>query len=134
MKILRFCPLLFSALLTLGCGDFNHRMAVESEHTIKDSAFLSISSAQVKPESEFEIIFAPSEQVEITEAHIVGASMYMGKIPLFFKKTQNGSHKAVGMVGVCSEKEMKWQIQIFYKDMTLQQQKTATLNFVATNV
>ncbi|MCT6700692.1 hypothetical protein [Rheinheimera sp. 4Y26] len=76
---------------------------------------------------QFQLIYAPgdmpvetplvlrlntgNEAVTAVRGHIVGKTMYMGKIPLQF--SLNGQHwQAELMLGACSEPKMQWQLTI----------------------
>lgn len=48
----------------------------------------------------------------VTEAEIVGKSMFMGRIPVFFKSADKDIYSARAMVPACTSAEMTWQLQI----------------------
>lgn len=130
---MRILTIIFTALILTSCGEFSRSQKAPSKEQHINSSELKINEQTVKPETEFEIVFTPRNKIEIIDAHIEGVNMYMGKIPLFFSQKDSSTYHAMGMVGVCSKREMVWQIQLRYRDVSSQREKTATLNFVVTN-
>lgn len=49
---------------------------------------------------------------QVTEAEIVGKSMFMGRIPVLFKSIDEGIYTARTMVSACTSAAMIWQLQI----------------------
>lgn len=49
---------------------------------------------------------------QVLEANIVGKSMFMGRIPVFFESAGKRGFTAKSMVGACTSKQMIWQLQI----------------------
>ncbi|WP_413701715.1 hypothetical protein ACLKMH_09210 [Psychromonas sp. KJ10-10] len=81
--------------------------------TEQGSFFLDIKNAPVQAEEwiDFELI-TPFENSEISKAQIVGKSMFMGRIPVFFSKSGAKNYTARGLVGACMTDEMVWELQI----------------------
>lgn len=48
----------------------------------------------------------------ITDAKIVGKSMFMGRIPVFFKGNEANEFIAKTLVGACTSDKMVWTLQI----------------------
>ena len=64
---------------------------------------------------ETELTFQLSGDVvkyDIKSAYIYGINMYMGKIPLFFNTNESGKFEAATMLGICSEREMRWGFKL----------------------
>lgn len=69
-------------------------------------------------ENEFNIIvksYSLNEDLEI-KGFLEGREMFMGKIPLFFKKSNEQSFITSTMLGSCSEEEMIWRMWLTVTD------------------
>jgi hypothetical protein len=84
-----------------------------------------LSESIVTPETPFNINLSLPEGLKVINAKLEGVTMYMGYIPVFFKSTK-GILQADTMVGVCSEKNMKWKLIIELED---QQAKTSQVTY-----
>lgn len=49
---------------------------------------------------------------QVVGANIVGKSMFMGRIPVFFESAGKRRFTAKSMVGACTSEQMIWQLQI----------------------
>ena len=84
-----------------------------------------LSESTVSPETPFNINLSLPDGLKVINAKLEGVTMYMGYIPVFFKST-NGILQADTMVGVCSEKNMKWKLIIDLED---QQTKNSQVTY-----
>lgn len=74
----------------------------------------------VNTEQEFKIIVASenvNKNIEI-KGYLEGKTMYMGKVPLFFKHHEPQQFSATTMLGSCSEAEMVWRMWLTISDKT----------------
>ncbi|WP_372769778.1 hypothetical protein [Pseudoalteromonas sp.] len=130
---MRLFLVIFAVIIISGCDDSNSKPSTKLSEQ-QSSSLLTIKDESVIPETEFSIVFTPNNEVEIIDAYIEGVDMYMGRIPLFFSRTNKQlQYIASGMVGVCSKNEMVWRIYLHYRKNGTQEGKIATLNFVVTN-
>jgi hypothetical protein len=74
---------------------------------------LDIKNTPIKAEEwiEFELS-TPLENSEVTKAKIVSKSMFMGRIPVRFKKSGTQIFSAKSLVGACTTEQMIWELQI----------------------
>lgn len=75
--------------------------------------YLSIKNLPIKPEEwiNFEL-HSLVKNMQVTSAKIISKSMFMGKIPVVFKKSEEQLFVAKGIVGACITDEMIWALQI----------------------
>jgi len=75
--------------------------------------FLAIKNTPIQAEEwiDFELT-TPLKNSEITKAQIVGKTMFMGKIPVRFKKLDEYLFTGKGIVGGCATDVMVWELQI----------------------
>jgi hypothetical protein len=66
---------------------------------------------QLKPETLLELAIDGMD-IKSVRGEIVGLDMSMGKIPLFFKQNSQQQFAAQFLLGVCSDPDMYWQVQI----------------------
>lgn len=78
-----------------------------------DKTEIWLSAPNISPETPFTINLKLPEGASINSAKLEGVTMYMGYIPLQFKKGANYWH-ADTMVGLCSEKVMTWKMTVSY--------------------
>jgi hypothetical protein len=66
---------------------------------------------KIKSETEFhvDVMYQGNIKLKAIKGYIEGKNMFMGKIPLFFKKVQDtDDYNAPLMLASCSENEMTW--------------------------
>ena len=79
----------------------------------KGAFWLSVQDPPIKAEQW--INFSLQSELKnwrIIEAKIVGKSMFMGRIPVFFKTEKEGGFSAKTLVGACTSDKMVWTLQI----------------------
>jgi hypothetical protein len=74
-----------------------------------------LSEHTITPETPFNINLSLPAGSKVVSAKLEGVTMYMGYIPIFFESS-NATIQANTMVGVCSEKNMKWKLVIDIQD------------------
>lgn len=74
-----------------------------------------LSEPLLSPETPFSVHVSLPDEVTIDSAKLVGVTMYMGFIPLQFTPFQD-HFIAHTMVGICSERNMTWQLQLGVND------------------
>ncbi|MDN3377325.1 MULTISPECIES: hypothetical protein [unclassified Pseudoalteromonas] len=67
------------------------------------------------PETAFKINLSIPEGSAIISAKLEGVTMYMGYIPVTFEAIDD-IYQATTMVGICSEKNMKWKLRLQLQD------------------
>jgi hypothetical protein len=74
---------------------------------------LDIKNLPVKAEQwiDFEL-HTPMQTVQISTAKIVGKSMFMGRIPVSFKRASKQRFTAKALVGACTTAQMIWSLEI----------------------
>jgi hypothetical protein len=77
---------------------------------------LNIKDLPIKAEEwiNFEL-HVPVQKMQVTEAKIVGKTMFMGKIPVTFKQTAKQLFTAKSLVGACTTAQMVWSLEIMVK-------------------
>jgi len=83
------------------------------EFTTPQGAFwLTVANPPIKAEQWIDFnLHSKLEEWRIIEAKIIGKSMFMGRIPVFFSPSENG-FAAKTLVAACTSKQMIWQLQI----------------------
>lgn len=86
-------------------------------HTSIGDFTLSVDGGAIIPEQWFHLnLTSESENWEVTQAKIVGKTMFMGKIPVKFLPPQKVADElqstAVSMLGVCTEDKMIWRLEV----------------------
>jgi len=81
--------------------------------TEQGTFFLSIKNLPIKPEEwiNFELQ-SPINYTQIKQANIISKSMFMGRIPVKFKRTAEKLFVAKSLVGACITDEMIWELQV----------------------
>jgi hypothetical protein len=74
-----------------------------------------LSSPKLSPETPFSIFVDLPTHLKITQSKLEGITMYMGFIPQQFEK-KKGVWQSDTMVGICSEKNMLWKLEIILKN------------------
>lgn len=136
---MRIFFVIFCIFLQTACDDkMSHKMPRKMSHNTNQKSLITdaklvINPLQVIPESEFDIVLSfasdNDRNVKVLSAFMQGESMYMGKIPVFFKASSTNQFVAKAMVGVCSVKEMIWKITVVYKFADSDIIYTKSLNF-----
>lgn len=85
----------------------NHNQPCRYDNGLK----VWLSDSTIAPESPFSVHVSLPDSLQIKQAKLVGVTMYMGFIPLQFEPFQD-HHVAHTMVGICSERNMTWQLQL----------------------
>lgn len=120
MKQFNYFGCVFSLLLLSGCNpqytsieeqtasaSCNNNQPCRYDNGIK----VWLSDPTIAPESPFSVHVSLPENLQIEQAKLVGVTMYMGFIPLQFKSFQD-HYMANTMVGICSEREMTWKLEL----------------------
>ena len=81
--------------------------------TEQGTFLLSINNTPIQPEQwiDFELTMANESSV-VSKAKIVGKTMFMGKIPVRFKRSGKQQFMGKGIVGACTVDEMIWELQV----------------------
>lgn len=74
-----------------------------------------LPDTDLTPETPFNINLSVANNEKIISARLEGVTMYMGYIPVAFSSLGN-IYQAQTMVGICSEKNMKWKLQLNLED------------------
>ena len=74
-----------------------------------------LSEPQLTPETPFDINLSLPANRKIQKARLEGVTMYMGYIPINFDLVGD-IYRASTMVGICSEKNMKWKMLLQLQD------------------
>jgi len=84
---------------------------------------LNVKDLPIKAEEwiNFELT-VPNEGVQISNAQIVGKSMFMGKVPVNFSQSDTYQFNAKAIVAACVHDEMVWILQISVDNGVEQQQ------------
>lgn len=90
-----------------------------------------LNSSSLSPETPFTIFSQLPSGLIITNAKLEGVSMYMGYIPLQFKK-HDTIWQSDTMVGICSEKNMLWQLIVTITDQATGVSDTLNYYFYVT--
>ncbi len=81
--------------------------------TKQGTFWLSVNNPPIKAEQWIDFnLQSELKTWRVKEAKIVGKSMFMGRIPVFFKPIDKGLFTAKTLLGACSTSEMIWQLQI----------------------
>ncbi|MEI6896855.1 MAG: hypothetical protein V5786_05105 [Psychromonas sp.] len=86
---------------------------------------LSIKNLPIKAEQwiDFELV-TPQKNIQISNAQIVGKSMFMGIIPVTFKPSSALQFISKAIVGSCAHAQMVWTLEIMVDDGTVDQKIT----------
>jgi len=81
--------------------------------TEQGTFFLDIKNLPIKAEQwiDFELR-TPTQTVLVNSAKIVGKSMFMGRIPVTFKRASEQRFSAKALVGACTTAQMIWSLEI----------------------
>lgn len=81
------------------------------------SFLLSIKNLPIQAEEwiDFELS-SPVEGLTVSSAKMIGKEMFMGRIPVKFKKSAPKLFTAKGITGACTTDEMIWELQLTVSD------------------
>ncbi|HEY5716216.1 MAG TPA: hypothetical protein VIS54_07355 [Psychromonas sp.] len=75
--------------------------------------WLSVDNPPIKAEQWINFRLKSNEKEwHVVDAKIVGKEMFMGRIPVTFRKIERGVYAAKTLVGACTNPKMIWQLQI----------------------
>jgi len=103
-----------------------------NQHCIYDTGVkVWLSDKNISPETPFSIYLDLPAHLKLDTAKIESITMYMGFIPQKF--TEQGSiYKSETMVGICSEKNMLWQLVLNLSNLQTGEPITHFYNFYVT--
>ena len=90
-----------------------------------------LSDKNITPETPFSIYLDLPDHLKIDNAKLESITMYMGFIPQKFTKEAT-IYKSDTMVGICSEKNMLWQLMLNLSNVQTGDQITHFYNFYVT--
>ena len=90
-----------------------------------------LSDKNITPETPFSIYLDLPGHLKIDNAKLESITMYMGFIPQKFTKEAT-IYKSDTMVGICSEKNMLWQLVLNLSNVQTGEQITHFYNFYVT--
>ncbi|WP_289108093.1 hypothetical protein [uncultured Pseudoalteromonas sp.] len=90
-----------------------------------------LSDKNITPETPFNIYLDLPAHLKIDNAKLESITMYMGFIPQKFTKEAT-IYKSDTMVGICSEKNMLWQLVLNLSNVQTGEQITHFYNFYVT--
>ena len=90
-----------------------------------------LSDKNITPETPFSIYLDLPAHLKIDNAKLESITMYMGFIPQKFTKEAT-IYKSDTMVGICSEKNMLWQLVLNLSNVQTGEQITHFYNFYVT--
>ena len=96
-----------------------------------NNAEVWLSNPAVSPELPFAINLKLPKDAKNLSAKLEGVTMYMGFIPQKFTKEAT-IYKSDTMVGICSEKNMLWQLVLNLSNVQTGEQITHFYNFYVT--
>ncbi|MEL0642069.1 hypothetical protein V6260_15760 [Pseudoalteromonas aliena] len=99
--------------------------------TFSNDVKVWLSEETLSPETPFTIFSDLPANIQIEDAKLKGITMYMGYIPQLFKKNNN-VWQSNTMVGICSEKNMLWNLELIVKNTTTSQIDTLNYYFYVT--
>ena len=99
--------------------------------TFSNDVKVWLSEKTLSPETPFTIFSDLPTNITIEDAKLKGITMYMGYIPQQFKK-RNGLWQSNTMVGICSEQNMLWNLELTVKDNTTSLIQTLNYSFYVT--
>ncbi len=105
------CLLLF-LLLVSGCrpvaNDNSQALLLQT-----DALSLTVSPAPIPVETPLRLVLESSLDIQAVSAEVRGLSMYMGRIPLHWRKldvTTGSRWQAEFLLGACTDPQMRWQL------------------------
>lgn len=76
---------------------------------------LTVSPGLIPVETPLRLTLASSEDIQAVIAEVSGVSMYMGRIPLHWRKldaTSGSRWQTEFLLGACTDPQMRWQLQL----------------------
>ncbi|WP_348689066.1 hypothetical protein [uncultured Pseudoalteromonas sp.] len=140
MHIYRLSLFLMLFLVLTGCDNANQKDQKALLKTNCDTNQRCIYNTGVKvwlsdkiisPETPFSIYLDLPAHLKIDNAKLESITMYMGFIPQKFTKEAT-IYKSDTMVGICSEKNMLWQLVLNLSNVQTGEQITHFYNFYVT--
>ena len=140
MHIYRLSLFLMLFFVLTGCDNANQKDQKELLKTNCDTNQRCIYNTGVKvwlsdknitPETPFSIYLDLPAHLKIDNAKLESITMYMGFIPQKFTKEAT-IYKSDTMVGICSEKNMLWQLVLNLSNVQTGEQITHFYNFYVT--
>ncbi|XQF93587.1 hypothetical protein ACOBV9_07330 [Pseudoalteromonas espejiana] len=140
MHIYRFTLFLMLIFVLTGCDNANqiNQTALQKSNCDANQACVYssgvkvwLSNESISPESPFSINLDLPEHLRIQSAKLESITMYMGFIPQKFTKHES-IYKSETMVGICSEKNMLWQLVLNLTNTQTGEPITHFYNFYVT--
>lgn len=128
MKCFRLVAALLLIVGIVACND-QHQSAqpVADWQITVDNVQLSVSPGQIPVETLLRLQLRSPDRLQAVSAHMVGKSMYMGKIPLRFTyDAASGLWTSEFMLGACSDPQMIWQLNLQLTDQSGKVRQLAT--------
>lgn len=94
------------------------------EFITKQGVFLlNIKNLPIKAEQwiDFELS-TPHKNIQISKAQIVGKTMFMGRIPVTFSKSELQLFNSKALVGACMNEKMIWTLEVTVNKGDMQEQ------------
>ncbi|GLS89065.1 hypothetical protein GCM10007916_01320 [Psychromonas marina] len=90
--------------------------------TEQGTFLLSVKNLPIKAEEwiDFELLL-PTKNMVVSKAQIVGKTMFMGRIPVTFKRSEEQLFSANTLVGSCTTAQMIWSLEITVDNGELQE-------------
>ncbi|MBQ4799326.1 hypothetical protein J8L73_09295 [Pseudoalteromonas sp. MMG006] len=99
--------------------------------TFSNGVKVWLSERSLSPETPFTIFSDLPANIQIEDAKLKGITMYMGYIPQLFKKNNN-VWQSNTMVGICSEQNMLWSLELVVTNNATAQVDTLNYYFYVT--
>ncbi|MBW4966774.1 hypothetical protein KZZ04_10395 [Pseudoalteromonas sp. CR1] len=140
MKATQFCFVFLLLLLLTACDSGEHKNATVLKNSncepnleciYPNNVKVWLSHQSLSPETPFTIFSKLPDDIKITQAKLKGITMYMGFIPQQFVK-QGDLWKSETMVGICSENNMLWNLELTVINTTTSKEDTLNYNFYVT--
>lgn len=140
MHIYRFTLFLMLIFVLTGCDNTNQKdqkallktNCDANQHCIYNTGVkVWLSDKNITPETPFSIYLDLPAHLKIDSAKLESITMYMGFIPQKFTKEAT-IYKSDTMVGICSEKNMLWQLVLNLSNLQTGESITHFYNFYVT--
>lgn len=102
---------MLTLVLLTACSPGETQVEMASKVVNLSNFQLIYTPGQLAPETLLELAVS-GQDIKSVRGEIIGLDMSMGKIPLFFKQTQQNTFAAQFLLGVCSDPDMFWQVRI----------------------
>ncbi|KZN46453.1 hypothetical protein [Pseudoalteromonas luteoviolacea] len=129
MRYFSTFAVVFLVSFLVACSDRDisiHEVSEKSERSVKtknctqampcvfhDNIEFWVEIDKPQPETSFKVFFTSRRPIDISNAHLEGISMYMGKIPLMFVEQGDGRWQSEVIVGSCNLSEMEWKLVLY---------------------